>query len=248
MGLFFKGVKLLSALLNRSDEGRRSVMRPYAKAHGWEEIGKLNKGELVRMEHLLGLVVRPQSANHKGLVAVIAPSKQRWYFLLHFCPYLNELGYDGSCGLLTEACSKEDGESNQRIIERLMEELKERDMQRSIAMPPADQRSFPAFDVCRIVRQDAYLPALQELQLLVEDKELFAQYMDLLKALRDVEMRDSEGRCLLWSSTDAQKVYSDDYDSSYSDAWSVAVDADGHTTVLSVKKSEEAWAVPYLRF
>lgn len=48
MGILSKGVKLLLALLPYNDDMQRKIMRFYATYHKWEDVGKLNKGGLVR--------------------------------------------------------------------------------------------------------------------------------------------------------------------------------------------------------
>ena len=168
---------------------------------------------------------------------------------MSYCPYLHELAYSGSCGLVTEAISKDDGMANQRVIEGLMRTEKEANMNRSIAMPPADQRSFPAFETCSCSGDNAYLPALNELLLLADDKELFGMFARLEKGLACSELMDADGRCRMWTSTDAQHHYSDDdSDRSYSDAYAVSISSDGKPETLSLRKTEEAWCIPFCRF
>ncbi len=245
--LLIKGLKLLSVLM-RDDADRERFNFSGEHAHDWNEADCLEKGALVRSGNNLGIVVRAKTVEHYGIVALLDVTKCKWYFLLHFCPYLNEVGYDGSCGLITEACSKDDGLKNYEMVECLKKRLDEENQKRSMAMPPADRHVFPAFDVCRITMQDAYLPAVNELKLLVLDKELFDRFVELKKNFDGVDMANAEGTRVLWSSTDAQKSYPGECDISYSDAFAVEVDKDGKIAVLSVKKKDEAWAVPYCRF
>lgn len=168
---------------------------------------------------------------------------------MSYCPYLHELAYSGSCGLVAEAISKDDGMANQRVIEGLMRAEKEANMNRSIAMPPADQRSFPAFETCSCSGDNAFLPALNELLLLVDDKELFSRYVQLGKELVFMGIKEDDGCCRMWTSTDAQHHYSDDdSDRSYSDAYAVSISSDGKPETLSLRKTEEAWCIPFCRF
>lgn len=164
------------------------------------------------------------------------------------CSFFNDLGYDGSCGLITKACSKDDGLYNHEVVECFKKELDEENQKRSMAMPPAENHAFPAFDICRIAIQGAYLLAINELNLLASDKELFDRYVDLKKKFDKLDMLNAEGKCLLWSSTDAQKSYSDENGILYSDAFAFEVDKYGNANIMSVKKKDEAWVVPYCRF
>lgn len=249
MGTIIKGMKLLSALVF-PDKRQKRIMQLAAKAHSIDNAYELNKGELVKINHLLGIVVRPKTKEHCGLAAVVNASKCRWYTVLTYCPYLNELGYDGSCGLVTKACSMEDGKSNTEMIKQLKTELEKKDINRSIALPPADRHYFPAFDSYRLTEKNGYLPAINELQLLTDEKELFLLYVQLEKGLHGVDMTDEQGKCLLWSSTDAQKSYSDDdcHERYYSDAFAIDTDTEGLSSVLTVRKTEDAWVIPYCRF
>ena len=248
MGIFTNGLRLLSVLRRPEDE-RKEIYRIYTNAHTWDDVAKLGKGEVVRQGSLIGIVVRQKSAEQDGLVVLVCSSKFKWYYKMSYCPYLHELAYSGSCGLVTEAISKDDGMANQRVIEGLMRAEKEANMNRSIAMPPADQRSFPAFETCSCSGDNAYLPALNELLLLADDKELFGMFARLEKGLACSEVMDADGRCRMWTSTDAQHHYSDDdSDRSYSDAYAVSISSDGKPETLSLRKTEEAWCIPFCRF
>ena len=248
MGILRNGLRLLS-VLRRPEEERKEIFRIYTNAHTWDDVAKLGKGDVVRQGALIGIVVRQKSAEQDGLVALVCSSKFKWYYTMSYCPYLHELAYSGSCGLVTEAISKDDGMANLRVIEGLMRAEKEANMNRSIAMPPADQRSFPAFETCRYSGDNAYLPALNELLLLADDKELFGMFARLEMGLACSDLMDADGRCSIWSSTDAQHHYSgDDSDRSYSDAYAVSIGSDGIPETLSLKKTEEAWCIPFCRF
>ena len=116
-------------------------------------------------------------------------------------------------------------------------------------MPPAEEYCFPAFETCSISAEDSYLPALNELSLLVDDKELFSRYVQLEKDLVFMGIKEDDGCCRIWSSTDAQRHYSDDdFDRSYSDAYAVNIDNDGTPKTHSLRKTEEAWCIPFCRF
>lgn len=248
MGILTNGLRLLSVLRRPEDE-RKNIVRIYAKARSWDDVAKLGKGEVVRKGHLIGIVVRQKSAEQDGLVAWVTASKKLWFYKLSYCPYLHELAYNGSCGLVTKAVSKEDGLANQHIIEELKQAKKEANRNQSIAMPPADEYCFPAFETCSISAGDSYLPALNELLLLADDKELFGMFARLEKGLACSELMDADGRCRMWSSTDAQHHYSDDdFDRSYSDAYAVSIGNDGTPQTHSLRKTEEAWCVPFCRF
>ena len=239
MGILTNGLRLLSVLRRPEDE-RKEIYRIYTNAHTWDDVAKLGKGEVVRQGSLIGIVVRQKSAEQDGLVVLVCSSKFKWYYKMSYCPYLHELAYSGSCGFVTEAISKDDGMANQRVIEGLMRAEKEANMNRSIAMPPADQRSFPAFETCSCSGDNAYLPAL---------KELFGMFARLEKGLACSELMDADGRCRMWTSTDAQHHYSDDdSDRSYSDAYAVSISSDGKPETLSLRKTEEAWCIPFCRF
>ena len=248
MGILTNGLRLLS-VLRRPEYERKNIVRTYAKAHSWDDVAKLGKGEVVRKGHLIGFVVRQKSAEQDGLVAWVTASKKQWYYKLSYCPYLHELAYNGSCGLVTKAVSKEDGLANQHIIEELKQAKKEADRNQSIAMPPADEYCFPAFETCSISARDSYLPALNELSLLVDDKEMFSRYVQLEKDLVFMVIKEDDGCCRIWSSTDAQHHYSDDdFDRAYSDAYAVSIDNKGKPKTLSLRKTEEAWCIPFSRF
>ena len=248
MGIIRNGVRLLSVLRRPEDE-RKNIVRIYAKARSWDDVAKLGKGEVVRKGHLIGIVVRQKSAKQDGLVAWVTASKKQWFYKLSYCPYLHELAYNGSCGLVTKAVSKEDGLANLHIIEELKQAKKEENRNQSIAMPPADEYCFPAFETCSISAGDSYLPALNELLLLADDKELFGMFARLEKGLACSELMDADGRCRMWTSTDAQHHYSDDdSDRSYSDAYAVSISSDGKPETLSLRKTEEAWCIPFCRF
>lgn len=248
MGILTNGLRLLSVLRRPEDE-RKEIYRIYTNAHTWDDVAKLGKGEVVRQDSLIGIVVRQKSAEQDGLVVLVCSSKFKWYYKMSYCPYLHELAYSGSCGLVTEAISKDDGMANQRVIEGLMRAEKEANMNRSIAMPPADQRSFPAFETCSCSGDNAYLPALNELLLLVDDKEQFSRYVQLGKELVFMGIKEDDGCCRMWTSTDAQHHYSDDdSDRSYSDAYAVSISSDGKPETLSLRKTEEAWCIPFCRF
>ena len=248
MGIIRNGLRLLS-VLRRSEDERRNIVRIYTKARSWDDVAKLGKGEVVKKGHLIGIVVRQKSAEQDGLVAWVTASKKQWFYKLSYCPYLHELAYNGSCGLVTKAVSKEDGLANQHIIEELKQAKKEANRNQSIAMPPADEYCFPAFETCSISAEDSYLPALNELSLLVDDKELFSRYVQLGKDLVFMGIKEGDGCCRIWSSTDAQHHYSDDdVDRSYSDAYAVNIDNDGTPKTHSLRKTEEAWCIPFYRF
>ena len=248
MGLIRNGLRLLSVLRRWEDE-RRNIVRIYTKARSWDDVAKLGKGEVVRKGHLIGIVVRQKSAEQDGLVAWVTASKKQWYYKLSYCPYLHELAYNGSCGLVTKAVSKEDGLANQHIIEELKQAKKEADRNQSIAIPPDDEHCPSAFAPCRISARDSYLPALNELSLLVDDKEMFSRYVQLEKDLVFMVIKEDDGCCRIWSSTDAQHHYSDDdFDRSYSDAYAVSIDNKGKPKTLSLRKTEEAWCIPFCRF
>lgn len=243
-----KYLKLLDALRRSIDE-RKHIMMVHANVHTWDNVGKLDKGEVVRKGHLIGIVVRQKSAEHDGLVAFADASKKCWYRVLSYCPYLHELAYDGSCGLVTDAVNKDDGMANQNVIDELRKAKEEADRNRSIAMPPANQYSFPVFDLCKCSAENAYLPAINELLLLTDDLGLFGKYVRLEKELANVDIKDMDGICKIWSSTDSQHRYSDDdINHYYSDAFAVKIDNDGPPETIFLRKSEEAWCIPFCRF
>lgn len=248
MGILRNGLRLLSVLRRPEDE-RKSIVRVYAKARSWDDVAKLGKGEVVRKGHLIGIVVRQKSVRQDGLVALVCASKEKWHYTLSYCPYLHELAYNGSCGLVTTAVSKDDGVENQHIIEELKQAKKEENKNLSIAMPPADEYWFPAFETCWISAEDAYLPSLNELSLLTDDQEMFDRFVRLQKTIAYKDIKDDKGRCKVWSSTDAQHHYSgEDFGRSYSDAYAVSIGSDGKPEALSLRKTEEAWCIPFCRF
>ena len=168
---------------------------------------------------------------------------------MSYCPYLHELAYSGSCGLVTEAISKDDGMANQRVIEGLMRQEKLSIIKSSFALHRADQLWLSAFETFSCSGDNAYLPALNELLLLADNKELFGMFARLEKGLACSELMDADGRCRMWTSTDAQHHYSDDdSDRSYSDAYAVSISSDGKPETLSLRKTEEAWCIPFCRF
>lgn len=248
MGILRNGLRLLSVLRRPEDE-RKEIFRIYTNAHSWDYVAKLGKGEVVRKGPLIGIVVRQKSAGQDGLVALVGASKFKWYYTMSYCPYHHGLAYDGSCGLVTEAVSKDDGMANQRVIEGLLRAGKEAGKNQSIAMPPADLCTFPAFEMCRCSGDNVYLPALNELLLLADDRELFGMFARLEKGLACSDLMDADGRSRMWTSTDAQHHYSDgDHDRSYSDAYAVSIGNDGCPETLSLRKTEEAWCIPFCRF
>lgn len=242
------GIRLISAL-RCPEEDKKHIVKVYSKTHRWEDVEKLCQGELVRKGFHVGVVVRQKSAEQEGIVAFIDASKCKWYYVLSYCPYLHEIAYDGSCGLVTNSISKEDGAVNMMSIEDFKASYSESIKNRSLYSSPADEHYFPAFDHCRYFDLKSYLPAINELLLLVNNKELFQYYLQMEKDFNNVDMLEGV-TCRLWSSTDAQQVYTsegDDY-KQYSNAFAVILDSNGKTGLISTTKTEEAWCIPFCRF
>ena len=76
MGILTNGLRLLS-VLRRPEEDRKNIIRIYAKARSWDDVAKLEKGDVVRKGHLIGFVVRQKSAEQDGLVAWVTASKKQ---------------------------------------------------------------------------------------------------------------------------------------------------------------------------
>ena len=69
MGILTNGLRLLSVLRRPEDE-RKEIYRIYTNAHTWDDVAKLGKGEVVRQDSLIGIVVRQKSAEQDGLVVL----------------------------------------------------------------------------------------------------------------------------------------------------------------------------------
>lgn len=243
-------MKTITAL-RRSDDEKKNILKIYVKAHTWDKVEMLDKGDVVRKRHLIGIVVRQKSTERDGLVAWVCASKCEWYHELNYCPYLHELAYNGSCDLVTEAVSKDDGIANHKVIDELMKAKEVSDRNRSIGMAPPSQCCFPAFDSCKSFAENAYLPAVNELLQLTDDKDLFTKYVRLEKELANVNIKDENGTCFFWTSTDAQCSYSDGSDSFatyYSDAFAIKIDNEGNSELLSFRKTKKVWSIPFCRF
>ena len=213
---------MLSAL-DHVEKDIRDIAKVYTNTHRWEDVENLCQGDLVRKGFKIGIIVRQKASEQNGLVAFLNTSEHKWYYVLSYCPYIHDIGYDGSCGLVTNAICKDDG--------------------------PADEHYFPAFDYCRDSELNTYLPAIQELLLLANNRELFQYYLQVNKDLNNVNMLEGK-TCRIWSSTDAQQSYTieDDGGKRYSNAFAVLLDSNGKTGIISTAKTEEAWCIPFCRF
>lgn len=231
MGIITKGVRLFS-MLKRSDDEKKDIIRCYADTHSWENVEKLHKGDIVRSGTSIGIVFCSKALENYGLVAWVDTSKCKWYYVLTYSPYLHELAFDGSCELVTKASSCDDGLANQKVIKQLKISLE--DKERSLAMSPADQHYFPAFNSCKYSKQEAYLSSLNELRKITDNKSLFDQYVSLEELFHNIDMKDKDGKCQLWSSTDAQNLYSEESDVFMPEFYSLFHHKEGITHLIQV--------------
>lgn len=243
-----EGFNMLSAL-DHLEKDIRDIAKVYTNTHRWEDVENLCQGDLVRKGFKIGIIVRQKASEQNGLVAFLNTSEHKWYYVLSYCPYIHDIGYDGSCGLVTNAICKDDGLVNTKIIEEFAENYRASIKNNSIYGCPADEHYFPAFDYCRDSELNTYLPAIQELLLLANNRELFQYYLQVNKDLNNVNMLEGK-TCRIWSSTDAQQSYTieDDGGKRYSNAFAVLLYSNGKTGIISTAKTEEAWCIPFCRF
>lgn len=195
-----------------------------------------NVGDLVIQNKTLAVVVDEKT------IATIAAQEGKWQFMNLYCPYLHEVGYNGDCGLKTQATSRSNGAENQFLVESLIRQL-ESHTRNTYGCPPPEYY-IPAFDFCSSLGAGWYLPAFDELWNMFSNPLVAAAWRKYasLQSGKDYTKRELQ----IWSSTDNGHPTSEN-DVNYTEALALTVSAEGKLSEHSKIKSQPAMIIAFFK-
>lgn len=212
----------------------------------------LTTGDLVKVgDDKLCLVVAPKKENKNGLLVSLDINLERWQHENSYDPYLHGVAYNGACGLETNAVSLTDGLKNQEVVQTLSDkfEAERRNGYSPYRCPPTEYY-FPAFRKCKYYGNGWYLPSIEELKRLFDNKELLTKWLGYVKRLHIFD-NGKDVNLLFWSSCDNgnRKSCESTYETIHlSEALAIEIDSENRYTVSSCIKNKEAYVAPFYRF
>lgn len=186
------------------------------------------------------MVVKPKTQTHDGTLAILQISYLEWNYRLTYCPYSKTVSKDGGCRIKTNAYNRNNGENNTELIQTLYDELESEEHDPWGCPPPIHK--FPAFTFVRRLKEDAYIPAIEELYDIFNNANLKYRLFSLINTCQPDSISEDEN-IKIWSSTD--NINKNRFDE---EALSLLTGPNITPIVQSIRKAEKAYVFPFKRF
>ena len=186
------------------------------------------------------MVLRPKTTTDDGVLAILNVTYLEWYYRLTYCPYSKTISDDGGCRIKTDAYNRSEGKYNTELIMDIYRKLESEEHDPWGCPPPINK--FPAFDFVHRLRDNAYVPAIEELYELFINADLKRRLIFLINKCQQDSIPEDEN-IKIWSSTDNNNPNRFD-----EDALSIMIGPNITPIVQSIRKAEKAYVIPFKKF
>ena len=208
-------------------------------------------GAVVDIDNIIAVVVEAKDGGRHGKVMCLKSSREEWGYKDYANQNTN--GRDSLLPLIhydvsIEQCSNTDGESNCKSIETEIAKWDSDDLHQhtvsfgSKFIEVRDRLAFPAFDYCKKIGVDWYLPAIEELHL------AFTNH-DIISIIQHITNISTGQTSSIWSSSyDKSKRDYDNYCGSTSYAFGLSLCSGDTISIESFPQSTKAIVFPFRKF
>lgn len=209
-------------------------------------------GELVDVDNIIAVVVKSKEEGRHGKLMCLKTARKEWGYK-HYANQ-NTNGRDSSYPLTHYDISIKnpsdiDGELNCKSIENEIAKWNSDDLHQHTALlgneiiNVEDRIEFPAFNYCKEIGKDWYLPANEELSAVFANAKILTLVQQCQKFYHSIQ------KFQIWSSTyDKAKHDYDNYFGDTSYAYGICLCADGIISIESFPQSTKALVYPFRKF